>query len=606
MAKPIKFGSEFLVNNTATASNQNDPQIAALGDGRFVVTWTDASATGGDTSELAVRMEIFHADGTSDGGEFLVNTTTTTGDQAESSVTTLADGRFVVAWTDLSASGDDTSGAAVRARIFNANGSTFGSEFVVNTTTAGNQHLPDITALADGGFVATWLADDGSADGVIGQLFTANGTKVGAEFPVNTTTSGGQTNQAVAAFDGGSFVVAWQDASATGDDTDGLAVRAQLFDSDGAQVGSEFLVNTTTSGDQSVPDVAVLDDERFVVVWRDESATGGDIRGQLFAADGTPLDDEFLVNTETENSQSDPEVIALTGGRFVVVWHDLSSALGDISSGAIAGQVFNADGSKSGAEFRINTATEGDQRLPSITELADGRIVVSWTDNSQSGGDTDGEAVRAQIFDPRETAIELSGTVADDEYIGTGFGDGLAGQFGNDTFVGGGGDDVLAGEEGNDLLTGNAGNDEIDGGVGRDKLTGGQGADRLFGDAGKDKLDGGSGVDLLTGGGGKDRFDFNSVNDSGPEPTIRDKIIDFAVGTDLLDLKNIDADTTSGGNDTFVFIGSTAFSSTAGELRAVVSGSVTIVEGDVDGDGQADFQIELLGAPALTEPDFIL
>lgn len=58
MATAKKFGSEFLVNST-TADHQYQPSIAALADGRFVVSWADSSASGGDTSGVAVRGQIF-------------------------------------------------------------------------------------------------------------------------------------------------------------------------------------------------------------------------------------------------------------------------------------------------------------------------------------------------------------------------------------------------------------------------------------------------------------------------------------------------------------------------------------------------------------------
>ncbi len=62
--------------------------------------------------------------------EFLVNANTTSG-QVDSSVTALADGRFVVSWTDNSLGIGDASGTAVRARIFNADGTQSVQEFVV-------------------------------------------------------------------------------------------------------------------------------------------------------------------------------------------------------------------------------------------------------------------------------------------------------------------------------------------------------------------------------------------------------------------------------------------------------------------------------------------
>ena len=96
------------------------------------------------------------------GQEFIVNTTTT-GNQIVSSVTVLADGRFVVTWE----SGDlgDGSDTCVRARIHNGDGSPAGNDFIVNTTATNSQINPTVSSLADGRFVVTWTsldAGDGS------------------------------------------------------------------------------------------------------------------------------------------------------------------------------------------------------------------------------------------------------------------------------------------------------------------------------------------------------------------------------------------------------------------------------------------------------------
>ncbi len=104
--------------------------MTALADGRFVVSWTDASLGTGDTSGAAIRARIFNADGTQSVPEFVVNATTVN-NQTESSVTALADGRFVVSWSDQSVSTGDTSGNAIRARIFNADGTQSVPEFLV-------------------------------------------------------------------------------------------------------------------------------------------------------------------------------------------------------------------------------------------------------------------------------------------------------------------------------------------------------------------------------------------------------------------------------------------------------------------------------------------
>jgi hypothetical protein len=249
--KPLN-SEEFLVNTT-TASDQYESAVTALGGGRFLVTWTDASATGGDTSGAAVRGQIFNADGGKAGGEFLVNTTTAS-DQYESVVTALGDGRFVVTWTDMSGTVGDTKIYDVRGQIFNADGGKAGGEFLVNTTTASDQYESVVTALGDGRFVVTWrdtsgTGGDTSGDAVRGQIFNADGGKAGGEFVVNTTTTGHQYGSAVTALGDGRFVVTWSDGSVTGGDYSGydVDVRGQIFNADGGKAGGEFLVNTTTT-----------------------------------------------------------------------------------------------------------------------------------------------------------------------------------------------------------------------------------------------------------------------------------------------------------------------------------------------------------------------
>lgn len=716
MAFPFRFGSEFLVN-TITVGLQYESTVTALADGRFVAIWSDDSFSSDDPFGTAVRGQIFNADGSFAGNEFLVNSITL-GGQSRPSITALADGSFVVTWTDFSGSDGDNAGTAVRARIFDGDGNASGSEFLVNTITAGFQFHSTITALADGRFVVTWTDDSASSvdlseTAVRAQIFNADGSQFGAEFLVNTITTSGQYQPVITALTDGRFVVAWTDFSVSADDPFLHAVRAQIFEADGSVSGAEFLVNTITSDIQYEPSITALTDGRFVVTWTDTSASAGDpsetaVRAQVFNGDGSFSGAEFLVNTITANYQQQPSITALADGRFVVTWADSSASADDPSGRAIRAQVFNVDGSHAGAEFLVNTATNGIQYDPSITALADGRFVVTWTDNSNSPDDPSGFAVRGQIFDPRESAVQLSGTMLDDDFVGTRFGDQIYGFVGNDSLIGASGDDFLFGEMGDDFLRGNAGNDRLNGGDGQDYLGGGIGADQLLGgngddtifggfgqdymvggrggdlfvvntigdmvieaagqgidtvrtktldldlanfanienlelrgsadldatgnakanklggndgnnelngrggedflraNEGNDKLTGGLGQDTMAGGAGADTFVFNSAAESGLTLATADKILDFSQSDiDLIDLSAIDAGSGSG-DQAFSFVGTNAFSSNEGELRYEQVLSNTIISGDIDGDGVADFQIKLAGTYTLIEDDFIL
>ncbi|HYH22314.1 MAG TPA: calcium-binding protein [Azospirillum sp.] len=210
----------------------------------------------------------------------------------------------------------------------------------------------------------------------------------------------------------------------------------------------------------------------------------------------------------------------------------------------------------------------------------------------------------------------------DDDIVDGGFGnDIVGGGYGNDMVYGGYGDDRLYGYWGNDTLRGGFGADTLFGGENNDRLNGEDGADALFGGFGSDTLNGAGGEDTLYGGtesdlivgdGGRDhlyggseadRFDFNFLPDSGTGAN-RDVIEDFnRTEGDKFDVAGIDARLNAGSdNDTFTFIGSNGFGGVAGQLRYADG----VVQADVNGDRNADFEVQIVGAPPLQLEDFIL
>jgi Ca2+-binding RTX toxin-like protein len=151
-----------------------------------------------------------------------------------------------------------------------------------------------------------------------------------------------------------------------------------------------------------------------------------------------------------------------------------------------------------------------------------------------------------------------------------------------------------------------AGNDILAGGAKNDFVNGGAGNDQLFGLGGNDILIGGAGTDQLRGGNGRDSFRFGDVSDSAVGAG--DTIVDFQNG-DRIDLSAIDANSGAGGNQQFTFIGSGAFSG-AGQVRAEYDAGTKqwTVSGDVDGDGEADFEILVarVDSSPIVMTDFIL
>jgi len=450
-------GDEFLVNSI-TAGGQSASSITPLAGGGFVVTWTDSSGALGD-SDRSIAAQMFDANGNPVGDEFLVNTQTT-GAQVFPIITALPGGGFVICWLDEN--GPAGSNYALKAQIFDANGDPVGSEFLVNSV-APFIGPAAIASLPGGGFVITWTDIDptfGDTDASVhAQIFDANGAKVGSEFLVNTKTVDAQGGPSVTTLSNGDFVITWTDNTADGS---GYGVKAQLFDSSGAKIGSEFLVNTTIDNWQTGATVTALPGGGFVVTWTDFSGLGGDssgtsIKAQLFTADGTKIGTEFLVNTNVIGNQTFPVVMALPNGGFIVTWQTEGIQPDATNRTDIEAQLFDSSGHKIGSEFLVNTYTAGIQANAKVAILPDGNLVIAFTDESGKFGDTSGSpAIDARIY-------SLAG-------IGTD---------GNDTLTGTDQANVLFGINGNDILHGLGGDDFLDGGAGNDVLDGGDGIDTV-------------------------------------------------------------------------------------------------------------------------------
>ncbi|MDZ4779144.1 MAG: PKD domain-containing protein, partial [Planctomycetia bacterium] len=339
------------------------------------------NGVGGDAFERSFRVALPIAAG----NEFRVNTFAT-GDQffapsAPGAVGADAFGNFVVVWNSA---GQDGSAQGIYGQRFDAAGVPLGNEFRVNTFTSGDQRLPTVAVSPSGNFVVSWTSalQDGSGEGVYAQRYAADGAPNGSEFRVNTTTQNSQTRSSVSMDDSGNFVVAWE---SIGQDGNEPGVYYQRFAADGVKLGDETRANTFTTGSQRLPHVAVDTDGDFVITWSSniQDGSGYGVYARRFTAVGVPLGGEFRVNTATAGDQKSSAVAMSADGDFAIVWQD---SLADGSSDAVFLQRFTASGVPLGSNIQVNTTTANSQSNPTVGMDADGDLVVTWQSLVQDGG----------------------------------------------------------------------------------------------------------------------------------------------------------------------------------------------------------------------------
>jgi hypothetical protein len=456
-------GKEKRVNSTA-AGSQTDPEVTALGNGGWVVTWT---SYGQDGSSGGIYQQRYNANGTRSGVETLVPTTTTNS-QFQPHVASLTDGGWVVSWS--SNASDPSTGAQIRLQAYNSNGTRQGVEMQANTTTLGEQSTSEVTGLSTGGWVVTWQGeDDNTNDGdskfdIYQQAYDANGQKVGIETVVNTFANYDQFDSSVTALANGWWAVTWCSYGHAGDAS---GIYAQIYQANGNKFGSEIHVNTYTPGNQYNPEITTLKNGDFIVTWESESQDGSGygIYQQRYDADGAANGGEKRVNKTVAGDQDTADVTALSSGGYVVTWQ---SEKGQDKSGyGIYGQAYNANGTKAGTEFLVNKHTNSEQLECSVAGIDKGRFVVTWQSYDVDG---DNGAIMQRVFSDsgRKLTAErltldfrptIEGNGKDNNLVGEDIGEKFYGKGGKDTINAKGGADLLDGGKGNDLLIGGDGKD---------------------------------------------------------------------------------------------------------------------------------------------------
>jgi hypothetical protein len=378
----VPAGEEFRANQF-TPFYQLSPALFMNPDGSFVVAFT-APDSPGYSGEYGVWVKRYDARGAPVGFEARANTYSYDY-QGQAAVARQRGGDFVVVWSSYYQDGDLNGIAGQR---FDAGGQRVGDEFVVNTYVTGYQEFPHVAALAREGFIVVWRSQwlgGGFEPRVMARVYDASGNPSGDDFQVNPRDGIAQFGSDVASDGAGRFVVVYSNQAGLAGEAD---IYGQLFDAAGARRGAEFRVNTTTTGSHRAPAVAMVPDGRFVAVWASSADRG--VRAQRFSADGARQGAELVVSAATTGYLGYLSVAADDDANFVVAWTNLDGMGG---FDGVTARRYDAAGVPRGGEFRVNTYTTGRQMDLKVASDSAGNFVGAWASLEQDG-DGDGVYVQ--------------------------------------------------------------------------------------------------------------------------------------------------------------------------------------------------------------------
>jgi hypothetical protein len=264
---------------------------------------------------------------------------------------------------------------------------------------------PSITAFGNGNYVVSYtLSNTASDSDIVARVVNGATGVVGGQFDIDNQTDNRHVSQ-LATLSNGNFVAVYQDeVSGSTTNTD---IMYRIFTPVGTPVTFAGVVpGGAFTGLETDPDVAALGGGNFVVVWTDPDSTVTDIRATVLhsTTDGAVglVADNLLVNTSTTNAQSHASVMALPDGGFLVSWYDGNTQYA-------RAQRFDPVGNKLGAEIVVESAV-GQLTSPEAALLTDGRIAYAVSD--VSSGDFD-VATSIWAIPPNPNPIPPIGTTAD-------------------------------------------------------------------------------------------------------------------------------------------------------------------------------------------------
>ncbi len=395
-------GDEVPVN-TYTSSNQEQPTLAVMADGGFVITWM---SNGQDGSQYGIYAQRFNAAGQKIGDEFKVNSLTAA-TQLYPVAAALPDGGFTILWVTTTGAG--TANYGVHGQRYDASGVAVGGEYTVFDTSAVSTYytMPRVTVLQDGTIKVAYAYNPNSAAASDIRVYTVDsdlarpGTTVAGVSTPKYTSGAAQMAGDIITLTNGRYVLTWAEYDSAS--ANAHEVRGRVYNADGTAVSAPFLVNTSVAYTQRNSDIAATPDGGFVVVFGSagaEPSGDGDanILIQRFDENGTKVGAAVRVNSFAWGNQEYPQIVALTGGGYMVSWMSENQ---DGAAGGIFAQRLDANLRPLGPEFQVNNDGAGDQNRVEMAALPNGGVVFTWSATNVDGS---GYGIVSKVYNPSNAA----------------------------------------------------------------------------------------------------------------------------------------------------------------------------------------------------------
>jgi hypothetical protein len=231
-------------------------------------------------------------------------------------------------------------------------------------------------------FVVVWESENDPQDpnrtSICAQIYDLSGSAVGVELTISSDLPTCRY-PAVAMDDNGNFAVAWLDQNGRN------AIVAQLCGADGTPKSYPFQVNNFRFSSITKPSIAIASTGHLMVTWDGDAnrASDDDIHARLFWPDGAPIADQFVVNTTRTGAQQYPTIAMNNSGEFIIAWN--SRVDPNVNERDILARRYDSSGNAVGAEFQVNTYAAGDQRYPAVAIKETGECVTVWQSDEQDG-----------------------------------------------------------------------------------------------------------------------------------------------------------------------------------------------------------------------------